>query len=356
MVPYVEMALRLPLAGSMNVKQLFSRLAVVCALAAATACGSNSSTAPSAVTVSAVTLTSASVVAGGTVQATITLTAAAPAGGVTIAVSSSNPAVATVPASIAIAAGASSAAVTVTTVAQGTATITATLNGGSMNSPTLTATPGGVLASLSLSAANVVGGKPVTGTVTLTAAAPFGGAVVTLSGADPVTVPVSVTVVGGTTSASFTVTTRVVGGTIPATVTATYAGISKSAALSVTTVTEATASFGVTGPSESDSCTLTNSGNTLNCTFNGSTSTAPGTIVAWDWTFGVAKTFALTTTQPVLSIPAVDCTIVPAPPFPSGTTWFTMAVTLKVHDNQGNVSAVASNNGVRLFPQGSCGF
>ena len=129
-----------------------------------------------------------------------------------------------------------------------------------------------------------------------------------------------------------------------------------SATLSVTAPTQATANFGVTGPTVTDTCTLTNNGNTLNCTFNGSTSTAPGPIVAWDWTFGVAKTFAQTTSGPVLSMPAVDCSIVPAPPFPSGVTWFTMTVTLKVHDNQGNVSAVAVNDGVRLFPQGTCGF
>ena len=42
--------------------------------------------------------------------------------------------------------------------------------------------------------------------------------------------------------------------------------------------------------------------------------------------------------------------------FPSGVTSFTMTVTLKVHDNQGNVSAVAVNDDVRLLPQGSCGF
>jgi hypothetical protein len=33
-----------------------------------------------------------------------------------------------------------------------------------------------------------------------------------------------------------------------------------------------------------------------------------------------------------------------------------MTVTLKVHDNLGNVSAVKTDNGVRLFPAGTCGF
>jgi len=33
-----------------------------------------------------------------------------------------------------------------------------------------------------------------------------------------------------------------------------------------------------------------------------------------------------------------------------------MTVTLKIHDDLGNVSAVATNDGVRLFPRGTCGF
>jgi hypothetical protein len=33
-----------------------------------------------------------------------------------------------------------------------------------------------------------------------------------------------------------------------------------------------------------------------------------------------------------------------------------MVVRLKIHDNLGNVSAEAVNNGVRLIPVGVCGF
>jgi hypothetical protein len=111
----------------------------------------------------------------------------------------------------------------------------------------------------------------------------------------------------------------------------------------------------VSGPSETETCTLTNNGNTLNCTFNGNTSSAPGTIVAWDWSYRVATTFAQTTSGPVLTMPNVNCSFVPPPPLPSGPQWFTMIVTLKIHDDQGNV-AEATNPGVRLLPQGVCGF
>jgi hypothetical protein len=101
---------------------------------------------------------------------------------------------------------------------------------------------------------------------------------------------------------------------------------------------------------------LTDNGTTLNCTFNGSTSSAPGNIVAWDWSYGVASTFTQTTSGPVLTLPHVDCSIVPAAPLPPGVSWFTLVVTLRIHDDLGNVSTEAVDRGARLLPQGSCGF
>ena len=138
--------------------------------------------------------------------------------------------------------------------------------------------------------------------------------------------------------------------------TGSYGGASASAALSVTPPTVATARFGVSGPTETETCTLTNDGNTLNCTFNGSTSTAPGTITAWEWSYGVAAVFTQTTSGPVLTMPAVNCSLLPRPPFPDGPPWFTMFVTLKIHDSLGHVSAEAVNRDVRLIPKDVCGF
>jgi hypothetical protein len=155
---------------------------------------------------------------------------------------------------------------------------------------------------------------------------------------------------------TFPITTRSVGGTMSATITGSFGGASASATVSVTRPATAVASFGVTGPNETDTCTLINSGSTIDCTFNGSTSVAPGTITAWDWSYGVAKTFAQTTSSAVLTNPTVDCSIVPPPPFPAGVTWFTLTVKLTIHDSLGNTSAEAVNNGVRLFPQGTCGY
>ena len=323
-------------------------------------CGSSSPAGPSTgtPTVSSVTLSAATVPAGGTGQATVSLTAAAPAGGSSVALSTSNPAVATVQTPVLVPAGSSTATIAVAALSAGTATIAASLNGSTGRSPmlTVTAQPSVVLRSISLSALTVVGGEFVTGTAILNAVAPAGGAVVSLSSGDPAKVPSSVTVPAGSASATFTVTTRVVGGAMSADVTGSYGGASASATLAVTPPTVATARFGVTGPTESDTCTLMDEGKTLNCTFNGSTSTAPGTIVAWDWSYGVAGMFTQTTSGPVLSMPAVNCSLLPPPPFPEGPQWFTMVVTLKIHDSLGNVSAEAVNRGVRVIPKDVCGF
>jgi trimeric autotransporter adhesin len=331
--------------------------AVIGLLSAAQCGGSSTSPTNSGTAISAVSLSTPSVAAGGSEQGTVTLSAA-PSTGATVTLASSNAAVATVPASVAIAAGASTATFTISAVAPGTAAITASMNGSSSQSPALTVTARVTLVAITVASPSVVGGDSINGTVKLSGPAPTAGAVVTLSGGDPITLPSSVMVPSGAISTTFSAFTRGVGGTISSTITGSYEGSSASVVVAITPPTTATANFGVTGPTETETCTLINGGNTINCTFNGSTSTAPGTIVAWDWTYGVAKTFSRTTTGPVLAMPAVDCSVIPAPPLPPApaSQWFSMVVTLVVHDNLGNVSPPASDRVVRLFPQGVCGF
>ena len=120
----------------------------------------------------------------------------------------------------------------------------------------------------------------------------------------------------------------------------------------------ATASFGITGPTESDTCELANGGTTLNCTFNGSTSTAPGTIVQYDWSYRVATGIAQTqtTTVPELKNPSItiDCSVLPTPPLQPGKS-ITLTVTLKIRDSLNN-TAEATNSNARLLPMGACGF
>jgi hypothetical protein len=92
------------------------------------------------------------------------------------------------------------------------------------------------LSAVSVSPTSVVGGATAQGTITLTGGAPSGGAVVTLSSANTsvVSVPASVTVVAGASSAAFSVNTSAVAANTGVTITATYAGVSRTTTLTVT--------------------------------------------------------------------------------------------------------------------------
>jgi hypothetical protein len=90
------------------------------------------------------------------------------------------------------------------------------------------------LASLSFSPTSVTGGTTSVGTVTLTAAAPSGAAVTLASSQTAtVSVPTSIAVPAGATTAKFTATTSAVSTSTSVTVSAAYAGVAKSATLTV---------------------------------------------------------------------------------------------------------------------------
>src|SRR6185436_198804 len=101
--------------------------------------------------------------------------------------------------------------------------------------PSTTTTPAS-LSAVSVSPSSVVGGNTAQGTITLTAGAPSGGAVVTLSSANTavVSVPASVTVAAGASSATFGVETSGVASNTGVTITATYGGVSRTTTLTVT--------------------------------------------------------------------------------------------------------------------------
>ncbi len=108
------------------------------------------------------------------------------------------------------------------------------------------------LSSLSISPSTVVGGNTAAGTVGLDAAAPAGGALVTLSSTGPVSIPASVTVPAGATTAGFAISTSGISSPIPgasvlaisaasaklvnpatATISAAYKGVTKTAVLTI---------------------------------------------------------------------------------------------------------------------------
>jgi hypothetical protein len=108
---------------------------------------------------------------------------------------------------------------------------------GSPTPNTPTPNPGGAvaaLASVTLASAETDAGDPVQGTVALTAAAPAGGFVVTLSSSDKAaSVPVSITIAAGASSGGFTVATTSVDFATDVTITAAAGSVTRTAALNV---------------------------------------------------------------------------------------------------------------------------
>ncbi|HSW06467.1 hypothetical protein [Aquabacterium sp.] len=181
----------------------------------------------------------ASVVGGSGATGTVSLSAPAPAAGAVVSLAS-NQAAAVVPATVAVSAGASSATFAITTSVVGTltsATITASW-GGVSKTATLSIQPAAApsLSTVTLAPTRVVGGQASTGTVTLSAAAPAGGAAVALrsSVTGVASVPANVLVPAGAKTASFAVSTVKVNRNQQVSISATWQSRTVSSALTVT--------------------------------------------------------------------------------------------------------------------------
>ena len=166
-------------------------------------------------TLTALTLSSNTVFGGTSVTGTVTLNKNAPTGGTAVSLASNNVA-ATVPASVTVPAGTKTATFTVSTPlvsSQATATITGTL-GTSTASSVLTVNPYPAPTSFTLNYAQplIPSASTGTGTVTLDNPAPVGGFVVNLTSSNSTlaSVPASITIPAGSTSANFTTTTGTV--------------------------------------------------------------------------------------------------------------------------------------------------
>lgn len=163
------------------------------------------------VQLSSVSLLPSSVAGGVTVTGTVTLNGQAPSKGAVVTLTTTNSTSAPVPASVTVAAGSTSANFSIVTKAV-TAVTSVTIGAtyGITSKATLTINPT-QLSAISLNPTAVTGGSSSTGTVTLNGVAPTGGMVVTLSSSGaPATVPASVTVAAGQSTATFTVTTTAV--------------------------------------------------------------------------------------------------------------------------------------------------
>jgi hypothetical protein len=255
------------------------------------------------------------VIAGQTSTGTVTLTAAAPAGGASVTLSSSVTAAAKVSASVTVPAGATSATFSVSTLNVSASTISniSASYRGVTQSVALTVKPI-TLSMLSIHPSTVTGGTSATGTVRLTEAAPIGGAVVTLSGGNSAvaTVPAEVTVGAGLNSASFTITTHPVSSATKDAISATYHG-----ALSITLTVDppalsalSLAPASVIGGSPcTGTATLTGparkGGTVVTLTYSNSVASGPATVTV---AAGASKATFTVTTKKVSTRTAVKIT------------------------------------------------
>lgn len=210
------------------------------------------------------------------------------------------------------------------------------------------------LSDVTLNPASVEGqGTPI-GTVTLTAAAPAGGAVVTLESGNPevAKVPASVTVAAGATSATFNVDTSTVPVQRDLSIIARYNGVTKLAVLTVR-APALIPRFNVTSPSRGNSaCSIANAAGAIDCQFE--TSQSSGFIASYLWTLKVGNTETNFTTSNATYSPLTVCANVSGGTVSQAGT-VAMTVTLVLEDRSGNRSS-PSSVGVALTPSGFCGY
>jgi len=171
-----------------------------------------------------ITLSPSSVIGGNSSTGTVILNGPAPAAGIRVILTSGNPSVVSVPTSVTVPYGATSATFTITTnpvIVSALVSVTGNYFG-VIQSSSLHVDP--LLSSVTLNPSAVAGGHAATGAVQLNAAAPTGGIVVNLSSNNPsiASVPATVSVPAGATTATFAVATNVVTSSGSATITALY--------------------------------------------------------------------------------------------------------------------------------------
>jgi hypothetical protein len=211
------------------------------------------------------------------------------------------------------------------------------------------------LASLTLSSAEVPGQAQPIGTVTLTAAAPAGGAVVRLeSTATSARVPASVTVAAGQTTATFTIDTSTVESRTSVTISAIYEGVTRTAPLTVL-LPRPRAVFTVTSPTfGQDACALIENGLGLDCRLDGTRS--EGRIVRWRWYLDAGERIFTDRPEGVFAEIDSSCRFVSGN-ITTGTDstgkFVEVNVTLEVTDREGDGNS--SSRKIKLYPNGQCG-
>ena len=271
---------------------------------------------PSLITPSGVSCSPTSVNAPGTSACTVTLSGAAPGGGLSVALSSNN-ANATVPASVTAAAGATTVGFTATVgsvTTNQTATLTATANS-TAKTTSLTLVAPAQLTGVSCAPSTLGTAQSSTCTVTLNKAALSNATVGLSSNTGLLTVPVSMTIGTGASSGTFSATAGTIGSNATATVTASLNAQTANATVSlVAAVTPSGVSCNPTSVNApgTSACTVTLSGAapggglSVALSSNNANATVPAsvTVTAGATTAGFTATVGSLTTNQTATITA----------------------------------------------------
>lgn len=205
---------------------------------------------PPSLALLSLTIAPVNVAGGSGATGTVTLTGSAPSGGADVLLVSDNASIVSIPSHVTVRKGDTAATFAIATFAV-TATQSVRVSGsygGLTQRDTLTVIPATAiqLTNLTITPTSIPGGATATGTVTMSALAPTGGLVVSLASRHKnfASVPSSVTVPGGASSASFVISAQSVKSTHTVDITATYASVTKIATL---TVTKSVAMFTIFG-------------------------------------------------------------------------------------------------------------
>lgn len=199
-------------------RRALGRIALaILVLGAAAGCDEKLPTTPTpSPALSQLSLAEATIPAGATTQAIVTLTGAAPGGGIEVLVSSSD-GVAMVPASVAVPGGATTVTFSVRTklvAADTDATVTAAAGGEKREATLRVQAPiprPPAFQALEVQPSTFRGGQSAQGTVRLSGPALASGASITIRSSNAIaTVPASISIPAGAAAATFTITTRAV--------------------------------------------------------------------------------------------------------------------------------------------------
>jgi hypothetical protein len=210
------------------------------------------------------------------------------------------------------------------------------------------------LTSLTINFPIVRGQDRAEGTVTLTAAAPAGGAVVTLesSNRDVAKVPGNVTIPAGSTSNVFVIDTSTTGTPVNVTISATYSGVTRTAPLQVVPP-PLEPRFNVTSASQgADACAIVDGLGAVDCTFDASPSLGFPAQYLWNLRLG-SHQLSYNTDNPV-SMPPTDCAFLEGGAS-TGSGIVPMEIELRIEDRAENRSSAVAKT-VNVHTNGRCGY